>query len=632
MGCDVHPVRFKYLHPMEPARQMRKSTRYRSLAVVFIILASVQMLMLFQHNVSAAPTVYINFPRQQGAYNSTTIEANWTVEDENGNLTCEYRVDQGSYISVGNRTNVTLNGLLEGFHDLDVRCTNGLGQDTEVGISFWIDTVTPDVQFTHGGKFYTNLDPVMVEWEATDKGAGLDHIETRLDGGPWNDKGNVNRQIITLGSDGTHLFEVMALDKAGNQIVAGKELILDTVKPELELIDPVDGTILNLSTLNISWTGNDSGSGISYFELQVDSVTPYTYQEPSSVKFTNLLDGRHELRITAFDLAGNLKTITATVEIDTRVPYVVQNHPGDWEVRIDHPIWVTTSEMLLPETVVMNVTGATGVMNVSGGQITFFPDRPLEYGTTYFVTLEGEDRAGNKLGPFVWNFTTTDVGHIVGVVVDPFGNVISGSKLNLQKLVNDRSNIDGEFNISHHEGTYWLNITRSGYLDNNITVTIIAGNTTSLGWITLEPIPVRTSKDDSNRIIILMVSILVVVFLIFLMVAAFVFRRHQTHGISHEDREQMLDILRHFDVSTKIHEIDCYEILDVKKTATSKEIKRTYRKLAAKYHPDRMMHKEDFDEDAAHDKMKQINAAKNILMDEEKRDLHDRILKITHRY
>jgi len=45
-----------------------------------------------------------------------------------------------------------------------------------------------------------------------------------------------------------------------------------------------------------------------------------------------------------------------------------------------------------------------------------------------------------------------------------------------------------------------------------------------------------------------------------------------------------------------------------------------------------MMHAEDFDEDLAHLKMKEINAAKSILMDEEKRDLQDRILKVTGRY
>jgi hypothetical protein len=210
--------------------------------------------------------------------------------------------------------------------------------------------------------------------------------------------------------------------------------------------------------------------------------------------------------------------------------------------------------------------------------------------------------------------------------------VIGGAKLDLQKMVDDRSNLWGEFNISYHEGTYWLNVSRAGYLGTNITVMIIAGNTTDLGWITLDPVPVDILEDESTRIITLLVSILVVVFLIFLMVSVYIFRRHQTHGISHDDREQMLEILRHFDVSTRIHEIDCYEILGVERKATKKDIKKAYRKLAAKHHPDRMMHKEDFDEDEAHDRMKEINAAKNILMDDEKRDLHDRILRVTKRY
>jgi hypothetical protein len=311
----------------------------------------------------------------------TTIDANWTVEEPSGNFTCEYSLDHGALIDIGNRTNVTLKGLLEGFHDLDIRVTNHLGQDTEASVSFWIDTYSPSVQFTQEGIFYSNLDPVMVEWAATDNVSGLDRIETRLDEGNWENKGNVNRQIVTMGEDGTHLFEVRAFDKAGNWVISGKKLVLDTIRPNLELLTPSDGSIMNNSTLNITWTGGDSGSGISYYELQLDSLTPDIYKEPEPVTKENTIDGRHEIRLTAFDLAGNLRTLTATVEIDTKTPRVIQNHPGDWEVGIDETIWVSTTEMLIPETVKMNVTNITGNVTVSGGQITFLADRSFDYGT-----------------------------------------------------------------------------------------------------------------------------------------------------------------------------------------------------------------------------------------------------------
>lgn len=65
---------------------------------------------------------------------------------------------------------------------------------------------------------------------------------------------------------------------------------------------------------------------------------------------------------------------------------------------------------------------------------------------------------------------------------------------------------------------------------------------------------------------------------------------------------------------------DYYEILGVQKNATKDEIKRAYRKLAKKYHPD--MNKDNPKE--AEEKFKEISEAYEVLMDDEKRSLYDR--------
>jgi len=61
-----------------------------------------------------------------------------------------------------------------------------------------------------------------------------------------------------------------------------------------------------------------------------------------------------------------------------------------------------------------------------------------------------------------------------------------------------------------------------------------------------------------------------------------------------------------------------YEVLGVSKTATTEEIKKAYRNLAFKYHPDRNQ-----GDTAAEEKFKQINAAYDILGDETKRRNYD---------
>ena len=66
-------------------------------------------------------------------------------------------------------------------------------------------------------------------------------------------------------------------------------------------------------------------------------------------------------------------------------------------------------------------------------------------------------------------------------------------------------------------------------------------------------------------------------------------------------------------------EMDYYELLEISRDATGAEIKKAYRKLALKYHPDR-----NPDDQEAEEKFKLINEAYQVLSDDEKRAIYDR--------
>lgn len=68
-----------------------------------------------------------------------------------------------------------------------------------------------------------------------------------------------------------------------------------------------------------------------------------------------------------------------------------------------------------------------------------------------------------------------------------------------------------------------------------------------------------------------------------------------------------------------MHKSDYYEILGVSRSADEEEIKRAYRKLALKYHPDR-----NPGDRQAEERFKEAAEAYEVLRDREKRDVYDR--------
>src|ERR1051326_6203582 len=66
---------------------------------------------------------------------------------------------------------------------------------------------------------------------------------------------------------------------------------------------------------------------------------------------------------------------------------------------------------------------------------------------------------------------------------------------------------------------------------------------------------------------------------------------------------------------------DYYEVLGVPRTASEKDIKNAYRKLARQFHPD--LQTSDAKKKTSEEKFKEINEANDVLSDPEKRKKYD---------
>src|ERR1700729_273259 len=65
---------------------------------------------------------------------------------------------------------------------------------------------------------------------------------------------------------------------------------------------------------------------------------------------------------------------------------------------------------------------------------------------------------------------------------------------------------------------------------------------------------------------------------------------------------------------------DYYSTLGVKKTASADDIRKSFRKLARKYHPD-----VNPNDKKAEEKFKEISEANDVLSDEKKRKIYDQL-------
>jgi DnaJ family protein C protein 7 len=74
---------------------------------------------------------------------------------------------------------------------------------------------------------------------------------------------------------------------------------------------------------------------------------------------------------------------------------------------------------------------------------------------------------------------------------------------------------------------------------------------------------------------------------------------------------------------TEAKKKDYYKILKVDRNASEAEIKKSYKKLALQYHPDRNSDKSNAEQEEASKKFKEVAEAYGVLTDPKKKQMYD---------
>jgi len=232
--------------------------------------------------------------------------------------------------------------------------------------------------------------------------------------------------------EGSHNFQVKAIDEAGNEDVTADEWIwvIDTTEPNTAIIsqpsNPSNDTSGEFQFIELN------SEEVLGFECRVDSGEWYSCETPHSTAI--LEDGTHSFEVRAIDLAGNVDSSASAYAwvIDTEEPETdITNGPSS-----------PTTETIATFTFSSNEANSTFQCNLDSGEweiCTSPKDYPsLSEGSHVFYVV-ATDPAGNQdLTPSEWNWTIDTQAPETSIDSDPIN--ISNSTSATFEFSSDDSN------------------------------------------------------------------------------------------------------------------------------------------------------------------------------------------------
>ncbi|NYT12839.1 MAG: hypothetical protein GKC03_09905 [Methanomassiliicoccales archaeon] len=232
-------------------------------------------------------------------------------------------LDGGEWIDLGLSTSYNTSDLSEGEHEFVVNVTSSYGYSATASVHFVIDISDPTLHFSSPSEdAMFNMSSVQLTWIGEDLVSGIDHYEIRLDGGEWVDVGTNTSYLAESLTEGWHNAELRAFDNATNLANDTVDFFVDSTAPSVLFGSPSEGAMLNTSTIQLAWTGEDLGSGIDHYEIRLDSGEWIDVGMNTSFLTESLTDGVHRAEVRAFDGVNNSMNDTVNFMIDTIAPLV----------------------------------------------------------------------------------------------------------------------------------------------------------------------------------------------------------------------------------------------------------------------------------------------------------------------
>jgi parallel beta-helix repeat protein len=330
----------------------------------------------------------------------------------------------------------------------------------------------------------------------------------------------------------TYFYAVSATNAIGesppSNVVSATPSLPVTI-PTVTITSPANNSY-NHGTAWLNWTGSDAGTGIAYYEVQLDSQNWINKSTSLTHTFTSLSAGQHTLKVRAWNHDHRSRTAWVTVSTDLTPPSALFFTPTGQTESLDALISVTMSETMA--TFVATVNGASTTVSWSGMVSTLTTATPLQYGTNYQVRVNGTDLTGWPMTELVYGFRTMDAPAVItctGKVLETSGDPVVGATVTAGDQTTTTDD-EGAFEIALPAGTYTVTATL-GERSKSVQFTVSEGNS-DIGIISL---PAETPPDELTDWWWIVVVIVVIVILFFLF---FIFWKRRKKDEEEEEKKK----------------------------------------------------------------------------------------------
>lgn len=237
--------------------------------------------------------------------------------------TFERRIDGSAWETVTSIDTVT--GLTNGSHTYEIRAIDAAGNidPTPASHTWVIDTLLPETTLVSSPPNPSNdLTPTFT-FSSSEAGSSF---KRRYDGNTW--KPILSPDTLPFLSNGSHTYEVRAIDLAGNidPTPATYTWTIDTIGPDTS-ITVTPPNLSSSDSATFLFTSTETGST---FERKLDGGAWQTTTSPETL--SGLSEGSHTYKVRAFDSIGNIDPTPAsyTWSIDTVTPNTtITSTPGN---------------------------------------------------------------------------------------------------------------------------------------------------------------------------------------------------------------------------------------------------------------------------------------------------------------